>query len=55
MIQSTYLLKGRQEILNPSLFQQYLSNDLDYFATRVAYKLNLKGPAIGVQTACLVH
>ncbi|WP_424100303.1 SDR family NAD(P)-dependent oxidoreductase [Moorena producens] len=54
MIQSSYLWQGRrQESLNPSLLlQQYLSNNLDYFATRVAYKLNLKGPAIGVQTAC---
>ena len=26
--------------------------DKDYLATRVAYKLNLKGPAISMQTAC---
>ncbi|PAJ75703.1 hypothetical protein CJF42_03470 [Pseudoalteromonas sp. NBT06-2] len=24
----------------------------DYFATRLAYKLNLKGPAVNIQTAC---
>src|SRR3970282_2847280 len=27
-------------------------NEKDYFATRVANKLNLTGPAISVQTAC---
>lgn len=27
-------------------------NEKDYFATRVAHKLNLTGPAISVQTAC---
>jgi acyl transferase domain-containing protein len=29
-----------------------VGNDKDYLATRVAYKLNLRGPAITVQTAC---
>lgn len=29
-----------------------IGNDKDYLATRVAYKLNLRGPAINVQTAC---
>ena len=29
-----------------------LSNDKDHIATRVAFKLNLRGPAINVQTAC---
>ncbi len=28
------------------------TNDKDFLATRVAYKLNLRGPAINVQTAC---
>jgi polyketide synthase PksJ len=27
-------------------------NDRDYLATRISYKLNLKGPAVTVQTAC---
>lgn len=29
-----------------------LGNDKDYLATRVAYKLNLRGPAVTVQSAC---
>jgi acyl transferase domain-containing protein len=28
------------------------SNDKDYVATRVSYKLNLRGPSVTVQTAC---
>jgi acyl transferase domain-containing protein len=33
-------------------FQALSSNDKDFLATRVAYKLNLKGPAVSVQAAC---
>lgn len=33
-------------------FQFMLANDKDYLATRVAYKLNLLGQAVTVQTAC---
>ncbi|MEZ0109050.1 acyl transferase domain-containing protein [Catenulispora sp. EB89] len=33
-------------------FSIALGNEKDYLATRVAYKLNLRGPAITVQTAC---
>ncbi|MBQ4844014.1 type I polyketide synthase [Pseudoalteromonas sp. MMG005] len=33
-------------------FQSLLGNDKDYLATRVAYKLNLHGPAVTLQTAC---
>ena len=32
--------------------QVALGNDKDYVATRVAYKLNLQGPAVTVQSAC---
>lgn len=32
--------------------QALLGNDKDYLATQTAYKLNLKGPCINVQTAC---
>ena len=33
-------------------FQAMLGNDKDFCATRISYKLNLKGPSIAVQTAC---
>lgn len=33
-------------------FTTMLGNDKDFLAVRVAYKLNLKGPAVTVQTAC---
>ncbi|MFB2837775.1 SDR family NAD(P)-dependent oxidoreductase [Floridanema evergladense] len=33
-------------------FQLGISNDKDFLPTRVAYKLNLTGPALNVQTAC---
>ncbi len=29
-----------------------ISNDKDYLATRIAYQLNLRGPAVAVQSAC---
>lgn len=37
---------------NMSELQLTIANDKDFLATRVAYKLNLKGPAVTVQTAC---
>jgi acyl transferase domain-containing protein/acyl carrier protein len=33
-------------------FQIVLANDKDYLPTRVSYKLNLRGPSLGIQTAC---
>jgi acyl transferase domain-containing protein/acyl carrier protein len=33
-------------------FQIVINNDRDYLATHTAYKLNLTGPALSVQTAC---
>ncbi|MES2950537.1 MAG: amino acid adenylation domain-containing protein [Pseudomonadota bacterium] len=36
----------------PELFQTTILNDKDFLATRVAYKLDLHGPALSVQTAC---
>ncbi len=33
-------------------YQLILGSDKDYSVTRVAYKLNLRGPAFNVQTAC---
>jgi amino acid adenylation domain-containing protein len=53
---STYLL--RNLATNPEAlaalgtFQAMLGNDKDFVPSRVAYKLDLKGPAVAVQTAC---
>ncbi|HEV7514701.1 MAG TPA: type I polyketide synthase, partial [Thermoanaerobaculia bacterium] len=33
-------------------FQVFIGNDKDFMATRVSYKLNLKGPSLVVQTSC---
>jgi len=30
----------------------FLANEKDFLSTRVSYKLNLRGPSIGIQTAC---
>ncbi|CAK9885091.1 MAG: Polyketide synthase PksN [Candidatus Erwinia impunctatus] len=52
---STYQLSQRQDaqqIASPQVFQKLMGNDKDYLATRVAYKLGLRGPAYTVQTAC---
>ncbi len=35
-----------------STFQTLLGNDKDFVATRVSYKLNLKGPSMAVATLC---
>src|SRR6201995_4105498 len=52
---STYLrnLLSHSEILGSSDVMQLVSgNDKDYVATRVSYKLNLRGPIVSVQSAC---
>lgn len=41
-----------QNLVSPATFQKLIGNDKDYLATRVAYKLGLRGPAYTVQTAC---
>src|SRR5262249_30950434 len=33
-------------------FQAMISNDKDFLPTQVSYRLNLRGPSLGVQTAC---
>lgn len=54
--QSTYLLFNLHHRLDPSgadfNLANLVANDKDYLATRVAYKLNLAGPAVTVQSAC---
>jgi amino acid adenylation domain-containing protein len=53
---STYYLPdlhALSESVSPTAaWVAYTSNDKDFAATRISYKLNLKGPSITVQTAC---
>ncbi|MEM7388172.1 MAG: type I polyketide synthase, partial [Verrucomicrobiota bacterium] len=37
---------------NASPYELFVGNDKDFLTTRVSYKLNLRGPSIGIQTAC---
>ena len=50
---NTYLLFSG---LAPQYIDEYLptliGNDKDFLATRISYKLNLRGPSVTVQTAC---
>ena len=44
---------SRPDVLGPfGIFPAVALNEKDFLATRVAYKLDLRGPAISVQTAC---
>jgi amino acid adenylation domain-containing protein len=47
-----HLLPARQALGGIGTFQLMLANDKDYLATRVSYKLDLKGPSLTIQTAC---
>lgn len=53
---NTYLLfnlMNNQRVLDSvGMYQVQLASDKDFLATRTAYKLGLKGPAVTVQTAC---
>jgi acyl transferase domain-containing protein len=53
---NSYLLNnlagGLDSALPTALYQAIMANAGDFLATRVAYKLDLKGPAVSVQTAC---
>ncbi|MBA4147177.1 MAG: amino acid adenylation domain-containing protein [Verrucomicrobia bacterium] len=42
----------RSEMAVNELYQAMIGNDKDFLATRVSYKLNLRGPSFAVQTAC---
>jgi acyl transferase domain-containing protein len=46
------LMKNQQVLDAAGLYQVMLASDKDFLATRAAYKLDLTGPAITVQTAC---
>ncbi|RZL95744.1 MAG: amino acid adenylation domain-containing protein, partial [Variovorax sp.] len=56
MNNATYFLQNvqkRPELIDElGAFQVMLANEKDYIATRVAHRLNLTGPAIGIHTAC---
>lgn len=53
---SEYLLfalaRAQQALQGVNLFQLFLGNDKDFLATQVAYKMDLRGPCLTVQTAC---
>lgn len=46
------LLPNRELMESAGNFQVVITNDRDYLATQIAYKLNLTGPALSIQTAC---
>src|SRR5262245_21891184 len=52
---NTYMLNlyaHRDLVRTVGSFQAAIGNDKDHVATRVSYKLNLKGPSVSVQTSC---
>ena len=53
---NTYLLENLHEHYRKATslgrYRLMLANDKDFLATRVAYKLDLRGPAVNVNTAC---
>ncbi|HVF55294.1 MAG TPA: SDR family oxidoreductase [Pyrinomonadaceae bacterium] len=46
------LMSQRELIETVGHFQTLMGNDRDHLTTGAAYKLNLKGPCVSVQTAC---
>ena len=50
LLNNIYPNRNFLETVDP--FQLTISSDKDFLPTRVAYKLNLTGPAVNVQTAC---
>ncbi|GCE14615.1 type I polyketide synthase [Tengunoibacter tsumagoiensis] len=53
---NTYILynlfSNRDFMAHANSFQILISNDKDFLATRVSYKLDLHGPSMNIQTAC---
>lgn len=56
MTNNTYapaILGSRRETDDPAgALQTMMGNEKDYLATKVSYKLNLRGPSLNFQTAC---
>lgn len=48
----TNLLSNPQLLESVGAYQVMVGNDKDFLCSRVSYKLNLRGPSVGVQTAC---
>lgn len=46
------VLQNPEQLASFSPFQAMIANEKDYCATRIAYKLNLVGPALSVHSAC---
>lgn len=49
-LRNVYPHRGLDDVVG--YLQKLLSNDKDFIASRTAYKLGLRGPAVTVQTAC---
>jgi acyl transferase domain-containing protein len=47
-----YFARDLDELESGEWLESAIGNEKDYVATRVAYKLNLRGPAVNVNTAC---
>ena len=47
-----FSIMRNKEVLDAGMLENALAAGKDFLASRVAYKLNLRGPAITVQTAC---
>ncbi|HEX7796547.1 MAG TPA: beta-ketoacyl synthase N-terminal-like domain-containing protein [Vicinamibacterales bacterium] len=48
-----YLAKNVRSVMDQVPAEMlHLANDRDFLATRVSYKLNLRGPSLALQTAC---
>jgi acyl transferase domain-containing protein len=46
------LLQNPEVLQAVGAYQTMLGSDKDFLATRVSYKLNLRGPSVTIQTAC---
>jgi len=44
--------KSPEALAAVGTFQAMISNDKDYLSSQVSYRLHLRGPSVGVQTAC---